>query len=83
MRVRDGGVPRLEDVRILTVNVTRNFLVPRFSQSSYTEAVREDAPVGDSILQVNAQDDDSAVSILFFAWLTNHMGLYLSFCHQV
>ena len=62
MRARDGGVPRLEDVKVLTLTIKRNFNVPVFSQTSYTGVVREDADIGFSIRQVSAFDADSDVS---------------------
>ncbi|VDI54527.1 Hypothetical predicted protein, partial [Mytilus galloprovincialis] len=59
VRARDGGVPRLEDVGVLTVNVKRNFNVPVFNQNSYNGTVREDQDIGSSIIQVLAGDVDS------------------------
>jgi len=62
VRARDGGVPRLEDVQVLTLTIKRNFNVPVFGQTSYTGVVREDADIGFSIRQVSAFDADSDVS---------------------
>ncbi|XP_056644010.1 fat-like cadherin-related tumor suppressor homolog isoform X1 [Diorhabda sublineata] len=56
----DGGIPPLSNVA--TVNITIidcNDNAPVFSQASYSARIREDAQIGDKILQITATDLDS------------------------
>lgn len=49
----DGGIPPLSNVATVNITVTDcNDNAPIFSQSSYSARIREDARIGDKILQV-------------------------------
>ncbi|XP_050293822.1 fat-like cadherin-related tumor suppressor homolog isoform X3 [Anthonomus grandis grandis] len=56
----DGGTPPLSNVATVNITVTDcNDNAPVFSQMSYSARIREDAHVGDKILQIVATDLDS------------------------
>ncbi|XP_015840545.1 fat-like cadherin-related tumor suppressor homolog isoform X4 [Tribolium castaneum] len=56
----DGGIPPLSNVATVNITVTDcNDNAPVFSQLSYSARIREDAQIGDKILQVIATDLDS------------------------
>lgn len=56
----DGGTPPLSSLATLNISITDfNDNPPTFSQSSYQARIREDAEIGDKILQVRANDLDS------------------------
>jgi protocadherin Fat 1/2/3 len=56
----DGGTPPLSNVATVNITVTDcNDNAPLFSQLSYSSRIREDAQIGDKILQVIATDLDS------------------------
>lgn len=56
----DGGVPPLSNLATLNISITdANDNAPQFTQTSYTARIREDAEIGDKILQVRANDLDS------------------------
>lgn len=51
----DHGTPPLSNLATLNVSVTdANDIAPIFSQNSYSATIREDAEIGDKILQVRA-----------------------------
>ncbi|XP_042320304.1 protocadherin gamma-A5-like [Sceloporus undulatus] len=55
----DGGVPRKTGTLNIRVNVTdTNDNTPVFSQATYKVSLKENAPIGMSVLQVKASDDD-------------------------
>lgn len=57
----DGGTPPLSNLATLNVSVTDcNDNAPVFTQNSYTARIREDAKIGDKIIQVLANDADAA-----------------------
>lgn len=56
----DCGTPPLSNMATVNVSITdSNDNAPVFSQNSYTARIREDAHIGDKILQVRANDMDS------------------------
>lgn len=58
---RDGGVPALSNQATVNISVTDyNDNFPVFGQQVYNTVVREDALVGDRIIQVMASDADSS-----------------------
>ena len=59
LMVNDGGNPSLSDMTLLSVNVNRNRFNPVFNQRNYLVTIFEDQPLGVSIEQVTAQDNDT------------------------
>ncbi|CAH0554100.1 unnamed protein product, partial [Brassicogethes aeneus] len=56
----DGGIPPLSNVATVNITVTDcNDNAPMFTQQSYHARIKEDALIGDKILQVTASDSDS------------------------
>ncbi|XP_048512093.1 fat-like cadherin-related tumor suppressor homolog isoform X4 [Athalia rosae] len=56
----DGGIPPLSNHATVNITVTdTNDNAPIFSQVSYSARIREDARIGDKILQIFANDLDS------------------------
>lgn len=56
----DGGEPPLSSLTTLNITITdSNDNPPQFTQTTYTARIREDALVGDKIIQVKATDLDS------------------------
>lgn len=56
----DGGTPPLSSLATLNISITDfNDNPPTFTQNSYQARIREDAEIGDKILQVRANDLDS------------------------
>uniref|UniRef100_A0A6P7FFE6 Fat-like cadherin-related tumor suppressor homolog isoform X1 n=1 Tax=Diabrotica virgifera virgifera TaxID=50390 RepID=A0A6P7FFE6_DIAVI len=56
----DGGIPPLSNVATVNITVVDcNDNAPVFNQASYSARIREDAQIGDKILQVVATDLDS------------------------
>ncbi|XP_049837416.1 fat-like cadherin-related tumor suppressor homolog isoform X3 [Schistocerca gregaria] len=56
----DGGVPPLSNHATVNISVLdSNDNAPIFSQASFSARIREDAQIGDKILQVTASDLDS------------------------
>ncbi|CAI5780369.1 protocadherin gamma-B1-like isoform X11 [Podarcis lilfordi] len=59
----DGGEPRKTGTAQIWINVTdANDNPPVFTQEVYTVSLRENSPVGSSILQVKASDRDEGVN---------------------
>lgn len=57
---QDGGNPPLSTSSSFNISIIdNNDYTPAFTESQYTKNVREDLPVGESILQVSAIDLDS------------------------
>lgn len=60
VQAMDGGEPPLSTLSTLNISITDfNDNPPTFSQNSYQARIREDAEIGDRILQVRASDLDS------------------------
>lgn len=60
MQAIDHGTPPLSNLATLNVSIVdANDNPPIFSQNSYSATIREDAEIGDRILQVKASDMDS------------------------
>ncbi|KAG5869907.1 Fat-like cadherin-related tumor suppressor-like protein, partial [Gonioctena quinquepunctata] len=56
----DGGIPPLSNVATINISISDcNDNAPVFSQQSYNAKIREDAQIGDKILQIIATDLDS------------------------
>ena len=56
----DGGQPPLSSLATLNISITDfNDNPPSFTQNSYQARIREDAEIGDKILQVRANDLDT------------------------
>ena len=60
----DLGFPaqNSSNVAKVIVRVMRNVHAPKFERDLYTKSVLETVPVGSSIIKLNANDRDSAVS---------------------
>ncbi|XP_060526655.1 fat-like cadherin-related tumor suppressor homolog isoform X2 [Cylas formicarius] len=59
----DGGIPPLSNIATVNITVTDcNDNAPVFNQASYSARIREDASVGDKILQIVATDLDSGAN---------------------
>lgn len=65
VRASDGGNPRLTATATIDVTVTRNLFAPEWLQQNYTITILESQEIGNSILQLNAQDRDIDVSVMF------------------
>ncbi|CRK90602.1 CLUMA_CG004304, isoform A [Clunio marinus] len=60
VQATDGGTPPLSSLSTLNISIVDfNDNPPTFSQGSYQARIREDAEIGDKILQVRANDLDS------------------------
>jgi protocadherin Fat 1/2/3 len=60
VQAQDHGVPPLSTLASLNISITDfNDNAPVFSQNSYQARIREDAEIGDKILQVRANDFDA------------------------
>lgn len=56
----DGGTPPLSNLATLNVSITdSNDNTPIFTQNTYSARIREDAQIGDKIIQLRANDLDS------------------------
>ena len=58
----DGGNPSLTDTTVVYVNVTRNLFSPIFQPDTYSIAIPESEPLGETIITVTAVDNDATVS---------------------
>ena len=61
VEARDGGTPARLTSAVLSVKVLRNLHAPRFTSSQYEVSVLETHSVGESVLKVEARDDDDKV----------------------
>ncbi|CAG5130538.1 unnamed protein product, partial [Candidula unifasciata] len=59
IQVQDGGIPSLIDVKTITVNINGNLVSPVFQQLRYNITIIETKPVGETLLQVKADDADT------------------------
>ena len=59
----DSGNPDLESTEAVQISIKRNLNTPVIALSSFVESLYEYEPVGTSVLQVSARDDDITVSI--------------------
>ncbi|XP_049865459.1 fat-like cadherin-related tumor suppressor homolog [Pectinophora gossypiella] len=60
VRARDRGIPSLEATALVNVEVVdANDNPPLFSQSNYSAVVREDRPLGHTILKFEVEDADA------------------------
>lgn len=56
----DGGTPPLSNLATLNISISdSNDNAPIFTQNSYSARIREDAQIGDKIIQLRANDLDS------------------------
>lgn len=51
---------------IVNITISRNEFAPQFDSPTYQASIMENFPLGDSILQVHATDQDRYVSIAVF-----------------
>ncbi|XP_068085238.1 fat-like cadherin-related tumor suppressor homolog [Anabrus simplex] len=59
----DGGIPPLSNHATVNISITdSNDNAPIFNQEAYSARIREDAQIGDKILQVHAHDLDSDIN---------------------
>ncbi|XP_067842913.1 protocadherin Fat 1a isoform X3 [Heptranchias perlo] len=59
VEVTDGGTPSLNDVATVNINVTDiNDNTPKFSHDVYMAVISEDAPLGQLVVRVMADDSD-------------------------
>ncbi|XP_048698630.2 protocadherin Fat 3 isoform X5 [Caretta caretta] len=60
VEAKDGGTPALSAVTTVNINVTDvNDNAPKFNQEAYSAVISEDASVGDSVIMLIAEDQDS------------------------
>ena len=64
---QDGGSPQRSATSTVLITVTRNLNAPQLLQQNYTVSIYETQNLGESILQIQATDQDISVSVLFFA----------------
>lgn len=57
----DNGIPKLSDVSVVDVTVSRNLYAPEFKPNRYTVEIPTTKPLGETIIKVNATDDDTTV----------------------
>lgn len=71
--VRDGGTPSKTETTILGIHVNRNNFAPRFPSPNYKTTILETQALGVSIIQVQAEDQDTRVpyNILSYVLLGN------------
>ncbi|XP_061774733.1 protocadherin Fat 3a isoform X3 [Nerophis ophidion] len=63
VEARDGGTPPLSAITTVNVNLTDvNDNSPMFSRELYTAVVSEEASIGESIVQLSAEDTDSQLN---------------------
>ena len=63
---RQSAVTRQTATASVVINVLRNEYGPIFSQSNYFRIVDEKTPLGASIVQLTATDNNTGVSFSFF-----------------
>ncbi|XP_050796181.1 protocadherin Fat 3 isoform X5 [Gopherus flavomarginatus] len=60
VEAKDGGMPALSAISTVNINVTDvNDNAPKFNQEAYSAVISEDASVGDSVIMLIAEDQDS------------------------
>uniref|UniRef100_A0A3Q2XS24 FAT atypical cadherin 3a n=1 Tax=Hippocampus comes TaxID=109280 RepID=A0A3Q2XS24_HIPCM len=63
VEAQDGGTPPLSAITTVNINVTDvNDNAPMFSRDRYTTVVSEDATIGESVVQLVAEDMDSQLN---------------------
>ncbi|XP_061781512.1 protocadherin Fat 3a isoform X6 [Nerophis lumbriciformis] len=63
VEARDGGTPPLSAITTVNINLTDvNDNSPMFSRDLYTAVVSEEASIGESIVQLSAEDTDSQLN---------------------
>lgn len=54
VEARDGGTPPLTAVAMVNINITDvNDNAPMFGRDVYSTIIREDAPIGNAVVEVN------------------------------
>ena len=60
VQANDGGTPSLSSHVIVAINVTdANDNVPTFNQKEYSAVIRENAQIGEKVIEIIATDGDS------------------------
>ena len=62
MVAEDGGSPAKTATALVKLEILRNFYEPEFDPISYNATILETHGLGQSILQVTADDSDTKVS---------------------
>lgn len=65
MLAQDGGSPQRSATSTVLITVTRNLNPPQLLQQNYTVSIFETQNLGESIVQIQATDQDVGVSSLF------------------
>lgn len=82
MLAQDGGSPQRSATSTVLITVTRNLNAPQLLQQNYTVSIFETQNLGESIVQIQATDQDVGVSSHFIQILqfkTNFL-LYPTAC---
>ena len=77
MRATYNGVRTQVAEAYVNVTVERNQFQPQFTSGEYRKEILENFPLGESILQVSANDRDVGVSVFFIPFHENFANLVI------
>ena len=63
MKVSDAGIPPCSATTVAVVNVRRNLQDPRFKRGEWTVTIKETHTLTETIVKVEAEDNDEKVSV--------------------